>query len=459
MTLYTSALAPIFAQAATGYSDPILLLKTNFGPGVTLDPVTMAGSSGNWVQGQIYLSGSDSYGFNMKTALKSYFGAQTAFLIQQLPNPPQLTDTTLAEAEAHLATLMTAQIQPTTIPAERPDARELNLTLIQRNNASLPPQELLQILRLRDDYATTNAIPIPRIASVAWRFKCILDPALTGLLATGTNYFDFSTYKSGDSRSSWPSGYYSTSYGSCRFATLILNGPSGLYFSSFYDNVAGTAGIYPTNYNAKSDFIFCPFWNGAYPINVGNIVKGSSSGAIARVDFMELRVRTWGDTGKGVLVLTKIVGQPFVFTDGEVLKVSSNNGVTWTDACTVAEFWTGQESRNLANPEDKYLFYNTPGGSVPLGVPLQFEFRIVKPLGGRTDITTGITQAKMTNLVTGQTLQICNFVGGIQEGALEDPITRIIPIIDYTSFNTGNLPIGLVQRITDLEVWSDYKII
>jgi len=457
MTAYSNALAQLFAPAISGLAEPELIFKTNFGPGVYLDPPSINGSSGNWPHAYVYLRGSDSYGYDMQSSLTAFFGSQTSFFIQQLPNPA-LTESAKADAEAKLDTLMEAKIQATKIPAEQSDARELYIRLIQRNSASLPIQSPLQVLRRRDDYATTNAIPIPALPSIAWKFKCTLDTGLNGLLSDNADYMILSEFKSGDLRASWPAGAYSSSIGSYRFIVRILKGLSGLYFSTVCDNVAGSAGIYPTGTNAKSGFIFCPFTLGTSAISVGNMVKGKTSGAVARVDFVELRVSTWGGTGKGVLILREIKGQNFTFTNGEILQVSSNNGVNFTDSCTVAEFWSGQESRNLSNPEDKYRLNNTVGGSVPLGVPLQFKFRVVEPIGGRTDIVNGITQGVMTNLATGEKLTLCNFIGGIQAGSQDDPIVRFLPIEPYTSINNGSLPVNIAHRITDLEFYSDYEI-
>ena len=455
MTYYTSALASLFAPAISGLPESELVFKTNFGPGVYLDPPSInAGAGGTWPHAYVYLRGQDSYGFDMQAGLTAFFGSQTSFLIQQLPNPA-LTGTQ-AEAEAQLATLMEAKIQATEIPAERADARELYIRLIKRNDTGQPIQSPLQVLRRRDDQATTNAIPIPALPSLAWRFKCILDPNLINL---ADQYMILTEFKTGDLRGSWPSGGFSVSIGSYRFIVQILSGVSGLYFRTVCDNISGSSFIYPAGYNAKTGFIFCPFTLGASAINVGNMVKGATSGAVAEVKFVNMRVRSWGDTGKGVLVLNQITGQNFSFTDGEYLNVSSNNGTTWINsACYIPKFWSGQESSQLSNPEDKYLLHDTAGGSVPLGVHLQFEFRYVKPIGGRTDIVTGITQGVMTNLDTGETLTLCDFRGGIQTGSQEDPITRFFPINPYSSINPGQYEVNVAHRITDLEIYSDYEI-
>ncbi|MBL8500313.1 MAG: hypothetical protein JNL77_06995 [Nitrosomonas sp.] len=473
MTYYTSALAPLFAPSIAGLPEPELVFKTNFGPGVSLSKQPMIGTPGdpnhlpdpipgNWIQRYIDVVGTDSYEFNLQTAIKAHFGPQTQFIIQQLPMV-NLAEYDITSATAKLESMFDAAIQPTTIPADRPDtARELYLRLIQRNPAfplTTPIQEPLQILRRRDDYATTNAIPIPELPSIAWRFKCELDPNLNNLQANDSDYMIFTEFKKGDLRTALPSGPFSSSVGSYRFVVRILKGSSGLYFSTVLDNVAGSYLIYPVDYNPQPGFIFCPYNTGLFPISVGNMVKGVSSNAVAEVKFSEKRVGTIGLNAKGVLVLNEIKGQPFNFNSTENLQVSSNNGVTWSNACTVPNFWSGHESRQLSIPEEKYRLFNTPGGSVPLGVPLQIEVRCVTPLGGRTDITTGITQAMMTNLRTGEKTVLCNFIGGIQTGAIAgDVTTRILPIEPYSSINTGSLIMNVAHRITDLEFYSDYHI-
>ncbi|MBL8500324.1 MAG: hypothetical protein JNL77_07050 [Nitrosomonas sp.] len=392
----------------------------------------------------------------MQAGLSAFFGSQTLFLIQQLPNPA-LTGSKSA-AEAQLASMMTAEIRSTTIPPEKSDARELYINLVQRNNVANPIQSPLQILRRRDDWLTTNAIPIPEIPSFAVRCKIVIDPNTINLLPNNDDYSIVFEFKTGDLRSTWPSGPFSSSIGSYRFATRILKGSSGLYFSTVGDNIAGSYGIYPPGENPQPGFIFCPFNSGAFPVNVGNIVRGETSNAVAEVRFSEMRIRSWGDTGKGVLILNEIKGQPFNFTDGEVLKVSSNNGLTWVTACTVPNFWSGQESKQLSVIEEKYRVNNTPGGSVPLGIPLQLEYRFVTPVGGRSDIETGISQGVMTNLITKEKLILCNFVGGLQIGSQRDPLTRLFPAEPYTSINSGSLPVGISHRISDLEIYSDYHI-
>ena len=101
-----------------------LILKTNFGTGVSLNPVLMLGTAGDygpplipgdWIQGYTYLAGTDSgYGYDLVNAIKAYFGSQCQFLIQQLPLA-HLTDVTSSDAATTLATLFTVQIQATTM--------------------------------------------------------------------------------------------------------------------------------------------------------------------------------------------------------------------------------------------------------------------------------------------------------------------------------------------------------
>lgn len=63
----------------------------------------------------------------------------------------------------------------------------------------------------------------------------------------------------------------------------------------------------------------------------------------------------------------------------------------------------------------------------------------------------------MTNLSTGEKLTLCNFLGGIQAGSQDDPITRFLPIEPYTSINNGSIPVNIAHRITDLEFLTDIE--
>lgn len=430
---------------------PKLLLKTNFNTGVSLATPIPLGGAGNYTVNVTYVNGTDANsGYDVQNSFKAYLGTQTFFMIQQLPGAA-VTDGDAATANATFATLFTSQLQSTTIPTAA-GGRELLLKLIQRNGTSLSisPQCDLLLQRYRDDFATTNAIPVTNINSIAWKFHCILDTNLTNLSADAPDYMDLIEYKSGDMRSTYPAGAFSPGFGSCRFSVLILKGANGLYFSSRYDNVAGTVGVYPANYNSKTGFVFTFFTLGEHAISNGDQIRGKNSLVTATAAIVDLRVGAWTGAGKGAITMTNVSG---TFTDGEKLQVWT--GSAWVDACTCANYWSGQESVNLALNEQKYILQETPGGSVPLGVPLEFAVRIVRPKS-RTDITSGITQVVMTNLNTGVKTVICNMIGGIQMGSGEDPISRIFIAPAYSNYNRPNAPINLSHKITNVEVWSDF---
>lgn len=436
-------------DALSGFqSTPKLIFKTNFGAGVSLDPVLMIGGAGAWVQGWTYIKGTDStYNYNCLTDLKNFFGSQSIFIIQELP-AANLTDANATDAATTLATQFDIQIRDTTISVIS-GGKELLLRNIQRNGAS-NSQASCQIIRFRDN-ATT---PIPKIPSIAYRFDCILDPDINNI--TTSNYVMFTEDKGGDLRSSYPSGGFSTSIGSHRFNILIMKAAGGLYFSSRIDNNGGAVGIYPVDDNPKQGFYFAPFISSSKQIDVGMSVRGLSSGAVGTVSFSELRVATWtGGSGKGVLVITDTIGT--FNMAGEVLQIQV--GGVWTNACTATNLWTGLENKNLTNPEDKYRYNDTAPGTVPLNTPIRIEVRRILP-ASRDDITTGITQAVMTNLSTGERLTLCDFRGGIQLGALEDPITRFISVNAYTDYNLtaypGDKTIEIQHSITNLEYWTDF---
>lgn len=440
-------------------STPKLIFKTNFGLGVSLDPVVMIGTAGDefhvpnpipgdWIQGWTYVKGTDStYNYNCLTDLKAFFDSQSIFIIQQLP-VAHLTDYTAGQAATTLATQFDVQIRNTTIPVVA-GGKELLIRNIQRNGNG-NPQASCQIIRFRDNAST----PIPKIPSIAYRFDCILDSDINNI--TTSNYVMLTEDKTGDTRSSYPSGGFSSSFGSCRFNILIMKVAGGLYFSSRIDNNAGSVGVYPVDYNPKQGFYFAPFVSSSRQIDVGMVVRGATSGAMGTVSFSELRVNTWtGGSGKGVLVITAATGS---FTmAGEVLQIQV--GGVWTTACTATNLWTGLENKNLTNPEDKYRYNDTAPGTVPLNTPIRIEVRRILP-ASRDDITTGITQAVMTNLSTGARLTLCDFRGGIQLGALEDPITRFISVNAYTDYNLtaypGDKTIEIQHSITNLEYWTDF---
>lgn len=430
---------------------PSLVFKTDFRSAVALDAPLLLGSDGGtppkYVQAYTYVKGVDGQsGFDVETAMRSYLGSKTDFLIQSLPTVRVLD-------AADLATHMTAELAATTL-SDDPAARELKLTLIKRDATTLSanPQIDPMFIRRRDDFATTNAIPIPQIPSIYYKYDFILDPNLASIQTSPEPYLVLADNKMGDLRSSYPSGAFSTSVGSGRFSMIVSKKTTGeLFISSRWDNIAGAIGIYPTGSNPKTGFYFAPFTLGKRSMSVGDVLRGATSLTQATVQFVDLRLGSYaGSDGKGVLILTN---SGDVFTDGEVLQVESSPGV-WSDCGTVAKFWNGLESKALTNPEEKYLYAEACVGTVPLGEPLTLEVRHVIPQS-RTDIVTGITQAVLTRKNTGERITLCDFRGGIQAGALEDPFTRFMPCLNYTNYNQGASSINIVQRFTNFEVWTD----
>lgn len=441
------------ALSALSNNQARLLLKTDFRSAVTLGAVQKLGPAGAYTQARLYPSGADSaYGNAIDTALNSYFGSQCQLFIQDIP-PGTFTD------DADIALNYTTQIQATTISSD-PNARELLLKLIKRNGAG-QPQSDLQALRLRDDWTTTNVIPFPDLPSLYWKMDCILDPNLTNILADDAvpdaGYFGgLGAIKGGQIGNPYPSGSVSSSVGSWRFSTLIQKNPSGqLYVACMYDNVANGIGVIPTGANPQAGFYFAPFTASTKQISLGDTVKGGSSGVTGTIGFVDLRANTWtGGSGKGVVVITGANG---AFQDGEKLQVQIAG--VWTNACTVAKFWSGYESQQLSVKEQKYLYNAGGAGKIVLDTPLRFEYYIKRPIGGRTDLTTGITQVVMTNLSTGERTTLCDFRGGIQAGALNDTMARIFFALAYTNLNYSAYPgdpsINAAHKITNLEVWTD----
>lgn len=428
-----------------------LLLKTDFRDAVTLSSPLLLGSDGGsppkYVQAYTYITGVDGRtGFDLATALHGYLGSKTDHLIQSLPTVRVLD-------AADLATHMTAELATTTLSSDT-EARELRLTVIKRDATTLSanPQIDPTFIRRRDDFATTNAIPIPQIPSIYYKYDFILDPNLATIQTSPEPYLVLTDNKTGDLRASYPSGAFSTAVGSGRFSMIVSKKTTGeLFISSRWDNIAGAVGIYPTGSNPKTGFYFAPFTLGKRSMSAGDVVRGATSLKQATIQFVALRLGSYaGLNGKGVLILTN---SGDVFTDGEVLQIQTSPGV-WSDCCTVAKFWNGLESKSLTNPEEKYLYNEACVGAVPLGEPLTLEVRHVTPQS-RTDIVTGITQAVLTRKNTGERITLCDFRGGIQAGALEDPFTRLMPCLNYTNYNQGASSINIVQRFTNFEVWTD----
>lgn len=443
---------------------PKLIFSTNFGGGMSVNAVTMLGTAydvgppvvhADWGQGWSHINSSDTgtgYGFS---SLTSYFGAKTLFYIQQLPVAHitgDVDNATSGQAATTLATLMTVAIQDTSMTVDA-GGKELALTQIQRNGSGNPQSPLL-VQRYRDDYPI-NTIPIPHTDTIAWEFDCTLDSDINNLTADDSHYCVISEMKTGDLRSTYPSGSYSSSVGSYRFGIIIKKGASGLYYSTYLDNVANAVGVYPAGYNPQSGFFFAPFTLSEKQISTGDTVKGGTSGATGIASYVELRSGTWtGRDGKGIVVITGANG---TFQNGE--KLQAKIAGVWTDAVTVATYHTGFEGANLDLVENKYRINNTSGGSVDLNTTLHFQIRLRLP-SRRTDITTGLAQVAVTNISTKARTTLCDFRGGIQCGAMEDPLTRLMIINPYTNLNDTSYPgdptIGLTHKITNLKIWSDF---
>lgn len=453
MTLYTSAVASKFPNGLKTNSNAIKLLATDFRSGVYLDTVQMLGPAGSYTQGRSYLRGTDSKtGYTMDTALQGYMGSQVELFVQQL-----LASTDHVADSTELATNFTVALQTTGLSLD-PAAKELYIKLLKRNvDPAVYGNPLAPFLaqRNRDDFATTNAIPIKPIPSIYWKFDCTLDPNLANLLSNSADYMDLVSVKDGDLNTL--AGSASPGVGTYRFSALIQKNASGqLYIACRCDNVANGIGIVPTGYGSETGFYFAPFTLSSQQINVGDTVRGRSSLTTGTIGFVRLHPGyTWGSNGKGVLVINN---NGAAFNNGEVLQVQVAG--VWTDACTVANFWNGYESQQLSIDEQKYLYNAGAVNNVPLGIPLRFELRIVRPIGGRTDITTGVTQLVMTNLITNERVVLCDFRGGIQMGAGNPPLARIFFMTPYTSYNStafggGDHTTNVAQRFTNFEVWTD----
>lgn len=453
MTVYANVVASKFPNGLKINSRAVKLLATDFRSGVYLDTVQMLGSAGAYTQGWSYLRGTDSKtGYTMDTALQGYMGSQVKFIVQQLlARSDSVVDST------ELATNFTVALQTTGLSLD-PAAKELYIKLLKRNVDPVSygnPLAPFMAQRYRDDFATANAIPVPDLPSIYWSFDCKLDSNIVNLLSNESDYVDLGSIKDGDLDNL--SGSASPGVGTYRFSALIQKNASGqLYISSQCDNVANGIGIVPTGYGAETGFYFAPFTLSSRQINVGDTVRGKTSLTTGVVKFVRLHQNhVWGANGKGVLVVTN---DGALFTNGEVLQVQVAG--VWTDACTIANFWNGYESQQLSVGEQKYLYNAAAINNVPLETPLRFEFRIVRPGGGRTDITTGITQAVMTNLRTNERTVLCDFRGGIQMGAGNPPISRIFFMTPYTSYNStayggGDHTINVAHRFTNFEVWTD----
>lgn len=445
---------------------PKLIFSTNFGGGMSVNAVTMLGTAydvgppvvhADWSQGWSHINSSDTgtgYGFS---SLTSYFGSKTLFFIQQLPAAHitgDVDNATSGQAATTLATLMTVAIQATSMTVD-PGGKELAITQIQRNGSSNPQAPLL-VQRYRDDYGTTNSIPIPHTDTVAWEFDCILDSNINNLAADGAHYCVVTEMKTGDLRGTYPSGAYTPSVGSYRVGVIIVKGTGGgLYYASYLDNVSGAFGVYPNGSNPQSGFFFAPFTSSTKQIALGATVKGGSSGVTGTASFVELRSGAWtASNGKGVVVITGANG---TFTPGEKLQVQIAGA--WTDAVTVAKYYAGLEDQNLALLENKYRYNATAEGTVELNTPLRFQVRLKLPTS-RTDLTTGVTQVSVTNLSTKVRTVLCDFQGGIQCGALEDPLTRIFIMNPYSNLNDSAYPgdpsIGITHKFTNVKIWSDF---
>lgn len=441
---------------------PRLLFKTDFSDGLNLDAPTMIGNDTTFVYSQAwcYFSGTDSrYGYVSTTAFNDYFG-KNVFILQLLPNV-SVTGTSKPDATANMTALLEGSLQATTIPNENPNAKELFINVKNRNAAANGQQIPFILQRFRNDYPSPNSIPIKDIPSCGWSYRFVIDSNAANLLPT--NYLIVSEVKTGDLPSPYPGGFITASIGSFRYKTLITKDSATglLYYSTSLDNNAGSKGVVPINTNAKTGFLYGLFALGtANQTKLGDIVRGATSGAVGKVSFIEMRVRNWGNTGKGVLILTPVSGQPFNFSSTEVVQ-SQPDGVTWGNSFTLTNLWSGQEDIVLNVNEYYYKLNETYPGSVELNTPLQLDLRFIRPKGGRTDINTGVFQAVITNLINRKKLVLCNFVGGIQHGSMEDPVTRLMFLNDYTSYNYPNLPVDMKYKLTRFELYDDlpYDII
>lgn len=440
MTVILDALCGL----ANTINAPKLLLSTDFRSAVSLgSPVLINSTQYRWNP-----TGVDAgSGFNIATAFNEVWGNQTYCFIQALP-AAAVTDS------ADLLTNMTATIQATTISSD-PSAKELALHLIKRNDSpgyTVNPQISFQYFRQPADYPTNTVLP-SAVDELYWSVEHLIDSKLSALSTTSGNYFTVSEWKTGGCRVSYPSGAYSSSLGSYRMIVLLQKDSGGNFFiSTALDNDANGWGTVPTGQNAKTGFYFAPFTTSSRQISVGDTVKGKTSGTTGTVQFSELRTGAWGSSGKGVLVITN---GGDAFNQSEVLQIQVAG--VWTDAATLNGCFNGFESRRLSNPEDKYRYTTYALGTSPLGGKYRFEFYFKRPVGGRTDITTGITRVWMTDLQTNVRTMIAEFIGGIQHGAIEDPLTRFIPFTCYTGLvNSGSSSIDITTKVTDFRVYNTY---
>lgn len=448
MTFYNSAVG---SKLPNGVFNPesVELLSTDFRSAVDLTAVSRASDS-QFTTSPTGIDGAS--GYDMSEWFKAYFGTKTQFYIQQL-----LAGTAVgADVPAKIADALNhieSKIQSTSLSYD-PNAREL-YTILKKRDTSGNPQAPLLIQRRRDDWGTTNLIPVAPIPSLYWRYDCILDPGL-GSFIPGS-YMAISEEKGGD----LPQTYLdqgpnaTTGIGSFRFKLVAYqDSANSVLLGASCDNVANILDVvsYPENYNAQTGFYYAPFTLSSRQLNVGDIVRGKTSLTLGTVSWLRLHPgAAWtSGVGKGGLVITN---SGDLFTNGEVLQVQVAG--VWTDVCTVAKFWNGLESEYLTDDYKKYHYADMV--SVPLGVPLRFEFNIVVP-PSRTDLTTGLTQCVVTNLSTGERIVVCDFRGGIQLGAAGDPrLSRVYISNPYSNLNneTGvsdHTTIGLAHRLTNLRV-------
>lgn len=424
MTSYIDALS---APANLAVNAPQLLLKTLFGPGVTVGASTFIGNSANQTQGWRTISGTDSLtGYQIPNALYSYMNNATAIIMQELPDIQIANDANYA---TNMAARTTTTLAASTISSVA-GAQDIIFDQKVRNSGN--PQTPFMIKRNR-----SGGVAIADMPSIYYKFTCKLDSNIqTALTGNDSSYQVITEFKAGDYGAAYSVGDY-------RFNIIIRkNASNQLYFAAYGDNVANGVGVIPVGTVVGSGLIFCLFNPSTAQINVGDTVTGATSGATAYVAQANLIAGTWASSGKGNLLLTNNNGISFI--NGEPLKVG---GIS---KATGQKFYTGFEDQNLDNNEQKYFFNTTAPGSVPLGVPVTFEVYVKRP-ANRQDITTGITQAVMS--YNGTRLTLCNQVGGIQMGAVNLPITRIMIMNQYSS---GTLP--LQQQFTELEIWNTAPI-
>ena len=423
---------------------PKLLLSTDFRSAVSLgSPVRINSTQYRWNP-----TGVDAgSGFNIATAFNEVWGNQTYCFIQALP-AAAVTD------GADLLTNMTATIQDTTISSD-PSAKELALRLIKRNDSpgyTNNPQVAFQYFRQPQDYPTNTVLPSP-VDELYWSIDQQIDTNLSALSTVAGNYNVIGEWKSGGCRVSYPSGVYSSSLGSYRMIVLLQKDSGGNFtIVTSLDNDANGYGVVPTGENAKTGFYFAPFTTALRQVSVGDVVKGKTSGTIGTVQFSDLRAGAWNSAGKGVLVITN---SGDAFNQSEILQIQAAG--VWADAVTLNGCFNGFENRRLSNFEEKYRHTVYSLGTSPLGGKYRFEFYFKRPVGGRTDITTGITKVWMTDLQTGVRTMVAEFLGGIQHGAIEDPLTRFIPFTCYTGLvNSGSSSIDITTKVTNFRVYNTY---